>query len=303
MKKAMQFLVFILVYPLIWIISILPFPLLYLFSDFVYVLLYYVIGYRKQVVRDNLALAFPNKTVTERKSIEKKHFKHLADIFMEIIKTFTISEKTLAKHYTYNNLEIFDELKNQSVIIVGGHYNNWEWVVQLPQFIKHEGYAAYAKIESPYFEHVIKKSREKFGSKFIKTYNFIKVFEDNKANNILSATGLLSDQSPIYHKTKFWTKFMGTCIPTHVGAEVLAKKSNHAYLYFNVTKIKRGYYEVNFELITKTPNDYPDFELTEIFIRKLEKAIHKAPEYYFWTHKRWKLKDHKKQETAKISCK
>ncbi len=302
MKKAIQFVVFILVYPIIWIISILPFPLLYLFSDFVFVLLYYVFAYRKKVVRSNLQLAFPDKSLEAIIKIERKHYRHLADIFMEMIKTFTISKKRLAKHYKYTNLELFDELKNQSVIIVGGHYNNWEWVVQLPEFIKNEGYAAYAKIENPFFERVIKKSRERFGSKFIKTYNFIKVFEANKKNNILSVTGLLSDQSPVYHKTKLWTKFLGTCVPTHVGAEILAKKSNQAYVYININKVKRGYYEVDFELITKTPNDYPDFELTRIFIQKLEKAIYKAPEYYFWTHKRWKLKDKAKQKNAKIYC-
>ena len=302
MKKAIQLITFILFYPIIWLISILPFPLLYLFSDFIYVLLYYIIGYRKKVVRSNLALAFPEKSKADLLQIEKKHYKHLADIFMEMIKTFTISKKTLAKHYTYKNLEIFDQLQEQSIIIVGGHYNNWEWVVQLPQFIKHKGYAAYAKIENPYFERVIKKSREQFGSYFIKTYNFIKVFEANKANNVISVTGLLSDQSPVYHKTKFWTKFMGVCVPTHVGAELLAKKSNQAYAFINVTKVKRGYYEVAFELITKTPNDYPDFELTKIFISKLEAQIRKKPEYYFWTHKRWKLQNHEKQKNAKISC-
>ena len=303
MKKTIQFLVFILVYPLIWLISILPFPLLYLFSDFIFVLLYYVFGYRKKVVRANLALAFPEKTVQERKYIEKKHYRHLSDIFMEMLKTFTISNKALAKHYKYTNLEIFDQLdENQSVIIVGGHYNNWEWVVQLPQFVKYEGYAAYAKIENPFFEKVIKKSREQFGSKFIKTYHFIKQFERNKAEGVLSVTGLLSDQSPIYHKTKFWTKFMGVCVPTHVGAEVLAKKSNQAYMYIQVDKVKRGYYEVSFELITDKPNDYTDFELTETFIRRLEKTIYAAPEYYFWTHKRWKHKDREKQENTKICC-
>ncbi len=289
----MQLLVYILVYPIIWLISILPFRILYLKSNFISFFFYYIIGYRKKVVFDNLKIAFPEKSNNELKSIRRKFYRHFVDIFMEMIKSFTISKKTLDKHYKYTNLELFDELykDGKSVVLVGSHYANWEWIVGLSPHIKYKGYAAYTKVNNKYFNNKVLKSRERFGATFIKTSGIISRMEKNKKEKIQSIYGLLSDQSPQLKKTHYWSEFFGVKVPIHTGAEMLAKKYNMNVVYIHTKKVKRGYYETTFELITDDVKKYSDYELSDVFLRKTEQQILQKPEHYFWTHNRFKHKD------------
>jgi len=289
----MNLLIYILVYPLIWIISILPFKVLYFISDGIYILIYYVIGYRKKVVFNNLKLAFPEKSKKELIIIQKKFYHHFVDMFLEMIKSFTISKESVYKHYKYTNIDFFTELykDGKSVILVGPHYANWEWIMSVDSFVNYKGYAAYTKVSNPYFNNKVLKSREKFGTNIVPTSKIITEIQHNKKNNIQSMYGLLSDQSPQLKKTFYWRKFFDVKVPVHTGGEMLAKKYNLNVVYMDVKKIKRGYYETTFSLITNDAPKHPDYELTDIFIDKVEKQVRKQPEYYFWTHKRFKHKD------------
>jgi len=297
----MQFIIFILVYPIIWLLSILPLRVLYILSDFIFVLIYYVFGYRKEVVRDNLKLSFPKKTAKELKEIEKKFFHHFVDIFIEMIKSFSISKKEILKRYKYTNIDVINDIENsgKSIVIMGAHYNNWEWIITLNNYVKANTFAAYTRIENKYFERAMLASREKLGADFIQTTKFVKKMETNKANNILSIYGLLSDQSPQLHKAKYFNKFMGVKVPIHTGAEFLAKRFDLAVVLMKTRKIKRGYYETTFEILTETPKDFEDYKLTDLFLQKIEKQIKEAPEYYFWSHKRWKHANSIEKELAK----
>ncbi len=289
----MNFLTYILVYPLIWLISILPFRVLYLVSDAVYILIYYIIGYRKKVVLDNLKLAFPNKTEKELLLIRKKFFKHFVDIFMEMIKSFTISAKEINRRYTFTNTALLDELYNsgKSAILVGAHYANWEWIMSLNSFVKYKGVAAYTKVNNPYFNRKILKTRERFGVILKQTPKILNLVKENQKKGILTMYGLLSDQSPHIAKTHYWSKFFGVKVPIHTGAEMLAKRYDLNLVFMKTRKIKRGFYETSFSVITTTPTKFPDYELTDIFLRKVEEQVYEQPEYYFWTHKRFKHKD------------
>ncbi len=289
----MNLLIYILVYPLIWFISILPFKVLYFISDIFYVLIYYVIGYRKKVVLDNLKLAFPEKPIEELLEIQKKFYHHFIDIFIEMIKSFTISKEEVYKHYKYPNIDFFTELykDGKSVILVGPHYANWEWIMSLDSFVNYKGYAAYTKVNNPYFNNKILKSRKKFGTNLVPTSKIITEIIHNQKNNIQAMYGLLSDQSPMLKKSFYWRTFFNIKVPVHTGGEMLAKKYNMNVVYMNVKKVKRGYYETTFSLITNEASKHPDYELTDIFIDKVEKQIRKQPEYYFWTHKRFKHRD------------
>ena len=133
----MTFLVYLLVYPILWLISRLPFRLLYTLSDGVFFLLYYAIGYRKTVVRENLALVFPDKAVSERIRIEKAFFKHMCDRFLEMIKTMGISHAQLQKRFTFENLEVLHKLEAQqkSVMVMYPNYASWEWSIALSAHI------------------------------------------------------------------------------------------------------------------------------------------------------------------------
>ena len=294
----MQLLIFILVYPFIWLLSILPMRILYLISDFLYLILYYVVGYRKKVVRHNLELVFPEKSAEERLVIEKKSFHHFVDIFMEMIKTFTISEKEISKRFVFKNLETLNYFynNNKSLIIMAMHYANWEWVISisLRNLVSHQGYVAYKMIENKYFNKKMKASRSKFNGIMIPTSELLDLIQKNDINNKLSIYGLLSDQSPLLKKTHYWSDFLGVNVPIHTGAEMLAKKYDYPVLYLHTERVKRGYYESTVEVLAEHPREFKDYEITDIFLHKLEDQIRKEPAYYFWTHNRFKHMDKSK---------
>jgi len=289
----MQFLVFILTYPFIWLISKLPMRILYVFSDFFFILIYYVFGYRKKIVFQNIHLAFPEKPKEEVNTIAKKFFKHFTDIFMESVKAFSISEKEILKRYRYKNPEVVDQIakKGQSIALVGAHLANWEWSINLPLVVQINVFGAYTKLANPYFEKVVKNSRSKFGVVGSPTNKFIKKIQQNFKNNIQGLYILLSDQSPQVHKTHYWAPFFGVTVPVHTGAEMLAKKYNMAVVNYVAKKVKRGYYEVIFELITDTPKDFKDYQITDKYLAITERNIKAQPELYLWSHRRFKHKD------------
>lgn len=286
----MQFLVFILTFPFLWIISILPFRVFYWFSDFIYLIVYHIIGYRKKTVKYNLALALPHLSSEERLVIEKKSYHHLCDLFMEMIKTMTISSAEMNRRFVVTNIELVKEFENKgkSAILLASHYASWEWLLSINEKTKFKGIGVYKKIANKYFDKLLRDIRSKYNAELVETKKAIPLMAENQKNGILSMYGLASDQSPKLNRAFHWDKFMGVEVPVHTGAEMLAKKYDLNVLFVKVKKVKRGFYEATFVPITDNPNSIPDFEITNTFLREVEKQILEAPEYYFWTHKRWK---------------
>jgi KDO2-lipid IV(A) lauroyltransferase len=295
----MQFLVYILAYPLLWLISILPFRIFYWFSDCVYLLVYYIIGYRKKVVRANLALALPHLSNAERKKIQKKFYQHMCDMFLEMIKTMSISAKEMEKRFHVTNLDLILDYakKGKSVILVASHYASYEWLLTINPKIGFQGVAVYKKLANPYFDKLIRKIRSKYNTELIETKKAIPLMAQNQREGILSLYGLASDQSPKLDRIFHSSKFMGIEVPVHTGAEMLAKKYNLSVVFVKVKKVKRGYYEATFVSLADNPKDFEDFKITELYLKEVEKQILEAPEYYLWTHKRWK---HKNKNSSKV---
>jgi KDO2-lipid IV(A) lauroyltransferase len=289
----MQFLVYILVYPFLWLISILPFRLLYAFSDFLYVLIYRVFGYRKKVVKENLILVFPEKSKEEINRIMKVFYHHLCDMILEAIKSMTISESEMKKRFTFSNIEEIHKLEkeNKSIVLMGGHYGSWEWIFILQTYINHKGYAIYKRLANTYFDRLVKRIRAKYNSYLITTKEAIPTLVESKRKGELTINGFAADQSPKVTKAYHWSNFMGINVPVHTGAEMIAKKLDMAVVFFKVKRLKRGFYQATFETITTEPNQFKNYEITDIFLKLVEKQIYDAPEYYLWTHKRWKHKD------------
>ena len=179
----------------------------------------------------------------------------------------------------------------KSIALVGPHYANWEWIMSLDSFVKYQGVAAYTKINNPHFNNAMLNSRSKFGTKMIETSKIIAEMKENNRKNIPTIYGLLSDQSPHINKAFYWSKFLGIKVPIHTGAEMLAKRFNMNVVYISTKKIKRGHYETTFSLITDNASSLPDYQITDIFLEKVEAQIRKEPAYYFWTHRRFKHKD------------
>ncbi|MFB9109920.1 lysophospholipid acyltransferase family protein [Flavobacterium gyeonganense] len=286
----MQFLIYILAYPLLWFISILPFRIFYWFSDCVYFLVYYIIGYRKKVVRENLSLALPHLNDAERKKIEKKFYQHMCDMFLEMIKTMSISPEEMEKRFHVTNIDLILDYakKGKSVILVASHYASYEWLLTINPKLGFQGVAVYKKLANPYFDKLIRKIRSKYNCEMIPTKNAIPLMAQNQREGKLSLYGLASDQSPKLDRIFHSNDFMGIEVPVHTGAEMLAKKYDLSVIMVKVKKVKRGYYEATFLTLADNPKDYEDFKITEMYIKEVEKQIYEAPEYYLWTHKRWK---------------
>ena len=174
--KKMKYIIYLIVYPILWCISMLPFPLLYLFSDFVYIILYRIIGYRKKTVRANLKLTLPHLTEKELLIIEKKFYHHLCDLFLEMIKTMSISKEEICKRYVFKNFELYAELEKQdkSVVIMCAHYASYEWVVSMNYYTKFKGYGIYKKIKNPYFHKLVHSIRSKYNATLISTKETIR---------------------------------------------------------------------------------------------------------------------------------
>lgn len=289
----MQFLAYILIYPFFWLISMLPFRLLYALSDCFYILAYYIIGYRKKTVRENLNLIFPDKTEKEITAISKKFYHHLCDMILESIKSLTISEKQIKKRFTFTNIEELSqhENNNRSVVLMCAHYSSWEWVFVLQTYLKSKGYAVYKRLANKYFDRLIKGIRAKYNSHLITTKETIPILIKSKRDGELTINGFASDQSPKPNKAFHWSEFMGIKVPVHTGAEMLAKKLDMSVVFFGVKRIKRGYYETTFTTIAKNPKEFENYKITDAFTRLVEEQINEAPEYYLWTHKRWKHRD------------
>lgn len=286
----MQFLVFIIAYPFLWIISILPFRVFYWLSDVVYFIVYYIIGYRKKTVRENLALALPHLSPEERLVIEKKSYQHLCDMFMEMIKTMSISPEEMNKRFTVTNMDLIKEYekKGKSIVLLASHYASWEWLITINNKTSFRGIGVYKKLSNKYFDKLIKDIRSKYEAELVTTRDTIPLIAKNQKEGNLCIYGLASDQSPKLDRIFYWDTFMGVEVPVHTGAEMIAKKYDLSVVFVKVKKVKRGFYEATFIPISDNPTTVPDFEITHTFIKEVEKQILEAPEYYFWTHKRWK---------------
>jgi KDO2-lipid IV(A) lauroyltransferase len=288
----MQLLVFILVYPTLWFISILPYTLFYWLSDFVFFLVYTLFGYRKKVVYSNLKLVFPDKSEQELLQIQRKFYSHLIDTFMEMIKTMALSKAQVQQRYTIKNIDVLKELgKTKSVLIVCSHYANWEWNVSINNYVDFKGYAVYQKVANKYFDHWIRKVRARWNTTLITQEETVKTVVRNVRDDVRSAYGMVSDQSPQAHRAPYWTEFMGIKVPVFSGAETMARKMDLGVLFLKVSKVKRGYYEAEFIPITDAGKSTAAHEITDKFLRLTEQQILERPEHYLWTHRRWKHRD------------
>ncbi|MBT3571027.1 MAG: lysophospholipid acyltransferase family protein [Flavobacteriales bacterium] len=280
-------------YILILPISLLPYPLLYLLSDIIFLIMYRVIGYRKEVVFTNLKNSFPNKSKQELKKIMSDFYRHLCDIIMESVKGFTISEKQLRKRLIIKNPEFSNYFadKGQSIIFVGGHYNNWEICAQaFAMYSNHKCIGIYKPLSNAFINEKIYTSRSKYGMHLISMKQTKKSFEDGDEPK---AIVFGSDQNPANPKRAHWMQFLNQDTSVLFGVERYAKEYNWPVVFVSISKVKRGHYEVEYSLITDKPTEHPHGKITEDFTKRLEQDIINQPQYWLWSHKRWKHKREK----------
>ncbi|WP_103072617.1 lysophospholipid acyltransferase family protein [Aquimarina sediminis] len=299
----MQLLVYYFVYPILWIISKLPWRLLYLLSTFIYIVVYHIIGYRKKVVTKNLSLAFPKKSNNEINKIRKQFYKHMCDMFLEMIKSLSISKEEMTKRFEIIDPHTFKEVqsKNKSIIVLMGHYASYEWAIAAQFVMDFPIVGVYKQIKNKYFDRLAHRIRGRFDTRLIKHRNVIKEVTRDKVNGKVCAYGLLSDQSPKLKNALYWTDFMDIKVPVITGGEVLAKRLDMPVMYLKVEKVKRGYYQAKFIKITDNAKSCGEHYITKTYLSLLEEQIRKAPHYYLWTHRRWKHRNALKPKGAIIN--
>jgi len=285
----MQKIGFYLIYPILLLVSLLPFKLLYLLSDFFYFLIYKVIGYRKQVVYYNLKRSFPDYQEREIFKIRKDFYHHLCDIFLESIKSATISKKQMLKRSkVVNENLLFEKYKDQSVIFMLGHYCNWEWAGQLASIhFDHKIHIIYHELSNPEFDRFFYKMRSKFGAHLSTMKNAFR--EMIRLKNQASATCLVADQNPSPH-TAFWTKFLSQDTPFFRGPAKLGQKLDYPIFYISSEKNKRGYYTFEPKLVFENPKEVSEEMIIKKYTELLEADIKEQPAYWLWSHRRWKHK-------------
>ena len=273
-------------------VSILPYPLLYALSDFLSFLLYRVFRFRLKVVRKNLKLSFPDRSQAELLQIEKDFYKHLCDVFMEMAKNLTISEKEIKKRFVFENMELINahEEKGESTILLLGHYSNWEGMLSIGYHLLGKGYGVYSPLKNKYFNNLISKSREKHKAYLLSRFKTIDFIRSNEKNGHYGLYGFINDQSPRLKPKNYWRPFMGIVVPVFTGADRLAKEFNFPVYYTEINRVKRGHYIAKVSLLVKDPSQCKENEITDLFTAKLEAQINKDPSQYLWSHNRFKHK-------------
>ncbi|MBN2486200.1 MAG: lysophospholipid acyltransferase family protein [Bacteroidales bacterium] len=283
----------IMLFPL-WFISLFPLPVLFVISDFVFLIVYYVTGYRKKVVIGNLKKAFPELTDEGIKKMAKTFFRHLCDYFFETLYMLNMGNEEVKRRYKPQNPEVIEELYARGInaIAVTSHYANWEWAasgwIQMP----YKTIGIYKPLSNKLFDRFMIHLRSRYGSPVEPMKHTLRAIIESQKQGDTFILYLVGDQRPMKSEIQYWTTFMNQETPLITGPEKLAKKFNLAVVFIDVIQKRRGYYELNYNLITDKPKETEEFEITEKYIRLVEKQIMRNPGLYLWSHKRWK---HKKE--------
>ncbi|MHC1705465.1 MAG: lysophospholipid acyltransferase family protein [Tenuifilaceae bacterium] len=272
--------------------AMLPLKAIYGISDLAYFFTYYIFRYRRKTVAVNLRNSFPEKSLKELKRIEKDFYAHFCDLFIETIYLLHISKERSLKMLKFSNIEILKDCfpKGKSVIVATGHYSNWEVLNQFAYYLDHKVIGIYKPIENKRFEKFLNDFREKFGAIAVPMQDTFRTVVSCQQNNELFFLGLISDQTPAKSEIRYWTTFLNQETPVFLGVEKIAMKTNQPVFFCNLRKVSRGKYEADIELLCENPKETKPYEITEMHVRALEKLIHKAPENWLWSHRRWKYK-------------
>lgn len=282
-----------IVFGIVYLVSLLPFPVLYALSDVLYLLVYKVVRYRTKLVRKNLCDSFPEKSADQIISIEKKFYHFLCDYFVETIKLASISDAEIQKRMVFTHVENMQRplLAGKNVAIYLGHQCNWEWITSIGFHIPDgtHGSQVYHTLKNNVMDKVFLHLRERMGTECVTMENILKYIVKNKTSDKPMVIGFISDQVPFWNNIHHWLTFMNhPDTPVLTGTERLAKKYDFACVYFDVQRTKRGYYVCDIKSMTEEPKQYSNWELTEMYFTELERTIRHQPEYWLWTHNRWK---------------
>jgi KDO2-lipid IV(A) lauroyltransferase len=272
-------------------LSLLPLNILYLLADLAYILLFYVIKYRRKVVLENLHNSFPEKSDTEINAIERRYYKHLSSLMVEILKMASISKEELNRRFKFKNLHLINAYHEQgrSTLICSAHYGNWEWgTLALGLHTTAEIYPIYKPVSNVAFGNWFTHIRSRFGNRLIPMRQTLRALTESKDRSTIFC--FASDQTPLREESTYWVNFLNQPTAILLGLEKIAKRTNRPVFYMRVRVLKRGYYEVECVPLCLNPADYELHEITNLHVQLLEEIIKEEPAYWLWSHRRWKHK-------------
>lgn len=288
MKRVLYCVVFIIWY----LISLLPLRVLYVLSDGLFYLIYYVVKYRRPLVRKNLTCSFPDKGEEEIVRIERAFYSWFCDYIVETLKLFTMSKKQMKRRMVFHGSEEVDKqiAAGKSCAIYLGHYGNWEWVSSLPLWLSDQATCLqiYHVLENEAIDALFLRVRGRMGSTSIPMADTLKTIIKRQREGQRLVVGFIADQVPLWNSIHYWSDFLHHDTPVFTGTERIAKHQNMAVFYLDVTRPKRGYYEATFKLVTDQPKETPQFSITESYMQLLQATINRTPQYWLWSHNRWK---------------
>ncbi|RCH55888.1 lauroyl acyltransferase [Mucilaginibacter hurinus] len=275
----------------LYLLSLFPLWFLYLIANVLFVVMYYLAGYRRKVVQDNLLHSFPEKSDAERAEIEKQFFRYLADLIMETIKGISISEEEITRRIKLIDQHLIDDYFNKGRSIIGavGHYGNWEMgALRFSQITDQPRIIVYKPLSSNVFNDFFIRVRSRFGATMVSMKNTLRKMAEYR--RVVSMTILVSDQTPVRHEAQYFTTFLNQPTAVFLGVEKLAKLMDAVVVFCDIRRIKRGYYTCTFVPIADNPRETAEYEITRLHVAYLEKVIRNEPQYWLWSHKRWKFK-------------
>lgn len=296
MNRNLEKILYFPLYALLWLLALLPFWALYILSDIFFVLVYYVAKYRRKVVYENMRNSFPDKSEKEIRKMGRAFYRHFCDYALETIKLLHISDATTKRRFVMENTEVLQKALDdrRQVILMLGHYGNWEYIPSITLWLDiPEGGMlgeVYRPLKNKWFDGFFLKLRSRYKTVNIPKNEVLREFIKFRRDKSPVVIGFMADQTPSPVNIYYWSEFLNQDTPMLTGVERIAQKLDCTLVYADVIKIKRGYYKIVYSEITQTPKEYKEFEITEIYTRLMEKTILRAPEYWLWTHKRWKHK-------------
>ena len=264
---------------------------MYLLSDILYLLVYYIIGYRRKVTRQNLSRSFPERSEKERLTIERRYYRHLCDLLIEGIFNMIATRSQIRRRYRIVNREVLDKYyeQGQSVILLSQHYNNWEYMVASLDFqISHHGVGVGKPLDNKGIGTFISRRRIRYGTEVVDQTDVRQVMGFYDRHHVATAYMMLADQSPSNTRKSYWATFMHQETPFLYGPEYFARKYNYPVVYYVVNKVRRGRYEVVLSDFCTHPLQTQQYDIVKQYIRTLEQLLQRQPEYWLWSHRRWK---------------
>lgn len=275
-----------------YIITLLPMRALHLLSDLLWPFFYHVVRYRRKVVEKNLRNAFPEKSPAEREKIAKKFYRHLTDMIMETLKAMHMTPQQIKKRFSVPDTSLTDRLfsEGRDVVALGSHYNNWEWFSALQLSSKHRVITIYKPLKDKNFDKFLQKIRTRFGLWVTPMNHIARDLVKCRNEKILTMSGFIGDQTPPPDDNAYWTTFLNQDTGFYRGAEKVAVKYDMAVVFIDIIKRRRSYYEVEYHLISEHPRAEEPNAIIARYASRLEEVIRSKPEYWLWSHRRWKYK-------------